>query len=103
MPGFRKAQLVPYEKEEGVKYYSGKVLYESKLVVEASMLRPGLKANIDLGEILETARVILNGKEVGILWKEPYTWSNSTSHYSRDSRLIEAGLLCPVHINFSKG
>jgi len=36
------------------------------------LINPGLKIYIDLGEVNETARVTLNGKEAGTVWKAPY-------------------------------
>ena len=30
-----------------------------------------------------------------------YTWSNSTSHYDKDSKLIRSGLIGPVKMRFS--
>ena len=29
-----------------------------------------------------------------------YTWSNSTSHYNEDSKVIKSGLIGPVQIQF---
>ena len=127
--------------EEGIKYFSGKVYYEKEFVMDASQLKSNQKINLDLGEIYVTARVFLNGKEAGTLWKDPYrleisgflipgrnkllvevantspnrivgdlnstnekkyTWSNSTSHYDKDSKLIRSGLIGPVIMRFSK-
>lgn len=44
----------------------------NEFIVEDCQLVPGLKAILDLGEVNETARVILNGEEIGSLWKKPY-------------------------------
>jgi hypothetical protein len=125
--------------EDGIKYYSGKVIYEKEFEMDASLLRSNLKISLDLGVVDATARVELNGNEVGMLWKAPYrsdisgflnpgrnqllvevantwpnriigdlnskdgkkyTWSNSTSHYNKDSELIKSGLKGPVKIRF---
>jgi hypothetical protein len=58
--------------EEGVKFYSGKAVYSKKF--DAGMgLVSGEKAYLDLGEVKDIgiARVILNGKDLGILWAPP--------------------------------
>jgi hypothetical protein len=58
--------------EEGIRYYSGKVPYEKDFCVDETLIKPNRKIDLDLGEIRETARVSLNGREIGTLWKPPY-------------------------------
>jgi len=43
-----------------------------EFMVGDALPEPDMKVNIDLWEVNETARVFLNGKEIGILWKAPY-------------------------------
>ena len=127
--------------EDGIKYFSGKVMYDNEFVLDEKQIKSDLQINLDFGEIKKTTRVYLNGQEVGTLWKSPYrlkilafvkpgknrlsvevanvwsnriigdlnnkgekmyTWSNSTSHYNKDSELIRSGLIGPVTIQFSK-
>ena len=109
--------------------------------MDAYQLKSNHKINLDLGGIDVTARVYLNGKEIGTLWKDPYrleitdflipgknklsvevantwqnriigdlnsksgkeyTWSNLTSHYDKDSKLMRSGLIGPVKMYFSE-
>ena len=58
--------------EEGIRYFSSKVRYEKEFVIDGAMIKPARKIDLDLGEIRETARVVLIGKEVGTLWKPPF-------------------------------
>jgi hypothetical protein len=58
--------------EEGIKYFSGKVLYEKELVIEEDILKGHRNIFLDLGETDMTARVYLNGKVIGTLWKAPF-------------------------------
>lgn len=51
-----------------VKYFSGTATYSRKFQISNT----GSKLFIDLGEIAVMARVRLNGKECGIVWKPPY-------------------------------
>lgn len=57
--------------EDAIRYYSGPARYDKTFV-----LPPGLAAGkpvyLDLGRVEVVARVLLNGKEVGIAWKRPF-------------------------------
>jgi hypothetical protein len=131
----------PERAEEGIKYYSGKVIYEKEFEMDVSLLKSNLKINLDLGDTEKTARLYLNKKEVAMLWKAPYrleisgflnpgrnkilvevantwpnriigdlnrkggkeyTWSNSKSHYDKDSKLMRSGLIGPVKMYISE-
>lgn len=59
---------------EGVKYYSGTAVYKKTFKISGKQLIPGYKAILDLGEVREIARVILNGKDLGVIWKNPHTF-----------------------------
>jgi hypothetical protein len=58
--------------EEGVKFYSGKAVYSKKFDAGNDLVSGG-KAYLDLGDVKDIgiARVILNGKDLGILWAPP--------------------------------
>ena len=58
--------------EEGIKFYSGKAVYSKKFDAGKDLVS-GEKAYLDLGEVKDIgiARVILNGKDLGILWAPP--------------------------------
>lgn len=57
--------------DQGVRHYSGTATYTT-----AFTLPPQLPAKarvvLDLGEVRETARVWVNGKEMGVAWKRPF-------------------------------
>ena len=59
--------------DAGVRYYSGTAAYTNSLDIPAEDVSSHRKLTLDLGEVHETARVILNGREVGVLWKAPFT------------------------------
>ena len=57
--------------EPGVRYFSGTATYQREITVT------NLSANtsgvwLDLGDVREVAEVLVNGKQVGTLWKKPY-------------------------------
>lgn len=53
----------------GVKYFSGAADYQNTFTLTAVPENPVI---LDLGSVKEVAVVHVNGKEAGILWKEPY-------------------------------
>jgi hypothetical protein len=59
--------------EEGVKYFSGTANYIKKLDIPKDMLGANRRLYLDLGNVQIMSRVKLNGKDLGILWKTPYS------------------------------
>jgi hypothetical protein len=57
----------------GVKYFSGTATYRSKLVVPKTVQVPDRGIFLDLGRVAVIAQVKLNGRDLGILWKPPFT------------------------------
>lgn len=58
--------------KKGVRYFSGKATYSKKVMIPTSMLKENRLIFLDLGEVDVIARVKLNGKDLGILWKKPF-------------------------------
>ncbi|HEY4245910.1 MAG TPA: glycosyl hydrolase [Lacunisphaera sp.] len=55
---------------DGVKYFSGTATYFKTLTITS--LAPAQRLFLDLGKVQIMAKVRLNGKALGILWKPPY-------------------------------
>jgi hypothetical protein len=68
------AQLTDWKDnpDEGIKYFSGTAMYRKSINAPASWLKPGAHVVLDLGSVKNLAEVSLNGKSLGIVWKEPY-------------------------------
>jgi hypothetical protein len=58
--------------EPGVRHYSGTATYTTTFNVPAEMIAEDLRVYLDLGAVEVMARVKLNGKDLGILWKAPF-------------------------------
>jgi hypothetical protein len=58
--------------DAGVRYFSGTATYANHFTIPASSLGEGKRLVLDLGKVQVMARVILNGRDLGILWKPPY-------------------------------
>jgi len=58
--------------EFGIKYFSGTGTYVKHFQVGSDLIGAGRRIVLDLGHVRELAKVKLNGKVMGILWKPPF-------------------------------
>jgi hypothetical protein len=67
-------QLVSYTEnsDAGIKYFSGTAVYTNTFNISGKLLKQGRRVLIDLGEVKNMAEVIVNGKNLGVLWKLPF-------------------------------
>ena len=55
-----------------IRAFSGTAIYQKKLKVTRKMLSGADVVMLDLGRVEVMARVIINGRDLGVLWKNPY-------------------------------
>ena len=67
-------QLVSWTKraEPGIKYYSGRATYRKTFDVPED-LRKGGRLRLNLGVVKNVAEVRLNGRNLGVVWTEPFS------------------------------
>jgi hypothetical protein len=58
--------------DPGIRYFSGTASYTAEFELDGPLAREGQAALLDLGSLREVAEVTLNGRDLGILWKEPF-------------------------------
>jgi hypothetical protein len=58
----------------GVKYFSGTATYKKTIDAPVDWFRKDIKLILDLGKVMDIAEVSINGKQLGIDWKPPYTF-----------------------------
>jgi hypothetical protein len=58
--------------EEGIKYYSGKAVYRRTFDLNQGLPAGDMRLWLDLGTVKNIARVKLNGRDLGILWCNPW-------------------------------
>jgi hypothetical protein len=58
--------------EEAVHHYSGTATYKKIFSFDGSAIPQNTKTYLDLGSVRETARVWLNGEDLGVLWFSPF-------------------------------
>ena len=149
---FTELQDWSQSSDDGIKYYSGTAVYHQSFNYSQSLQKP---VYLDLGKVKNIAKVWLNGKDLGVIWTNPWEveitdaikegdnelrievtnlWPNrligdelkpydgivngqwpewllhgekrpgdrytfaTFTHYTKDSPLLESGLLGPVRI-----
>lgn len=55
-----------------VRHFSGTATYERTIDVPAELLGQGRRVYLDLGRVEVLSGVTVNGKDLGVVWKEPY-------------------------------
>lgn len=68
---FPKLVSWPDSEDPGIKYFSGTATYRTKFDWKPESGKTAF--SLDLGEVKNIAEVSLNGKNLGILWKPPYS------------------------------
>jgi len=72
--------------DRGIRFYSGTAVYQTQFNVES--LIAGHVAVLDLGQVADIARVIINGKQAGVAWKAPFR-ADITHHLRAGSNDLE--------------
>jgi alpha-L-rhamnosidase len=58
--------------DPGVRYFSGTATYRNRFTLPKGMLGPDRRLYLDLGRVCVIADVVLNGHDLGTLWKPPF-------------------------------
>ena len=70
-----------------IQYFSGVARYETTAEVPESWLQEDRRVVLDLGKLWSIARVKVNGKVVGTLWKAPYRIDITSASHAGENRL----------------
>jgi hypothetical protein len=62
----------PQHADDGVKHYSGIGTYVKEFEAPGAWFKDGGRIVLDLGSVKEIAEVLLNDKNLGVLWKPPF-------------------------------
>jgi hypothetical protein len=60
------------DEDPGIRYYSGTARYETELRIPKRWLQEERQLFLDLGQLSVVGEVVLNGEDLGIVWKPPY-------------------------------
>ncbi|HEV8504904.1 MAG TPA: glycosyl hydrolase, partial [Chitinophagaceae bacterium] len=58
--------------DPGIKYFSGTAAYTKTIVADKNWFSNNIQLWLDLGDVKNLAEVVVNGKSLGILWKQPF-------------------------------
>ncbi len=58
--------------DAGVRYFSGTATYEKNIDIPADRFADNRELWLDLGQVKNLAEVIINGHNLGVLWKPPF-------------------------------
>lgn len=59
--------------DNDIRYFSGTAVYRKTITLNADIIHEDLPIELDLGNVQVMAEVIVNGKNLGILWKAPFS------------------------------
>jgi hypothetical protein len=62
----------PKSTNDGIKYFSGTATYHTTFKLSAATVASGKVVSLELGKVMNFAKVKLNGHDLGILWKTPF-------------------------------
>jgi hypothetical protein len=67
-------KLVSYTEnaEAGIKYFSGTATYTKTIVADKNWFTDHAQLWLDLGDVKNLAEVIVNGRSLGVVWKQPF-------------------------------
>jgi hypothetical protein len=72
---------------QGIKYFSGTATYKNSFRITKKSMTPKGNVWLDLGEVLDLAEVLVNGKQVGVLWTTPFTLDISNYVHTGENQL----------------
>ncbi len=69
---FEKLESWTQHSDPTIKYYAGTAKYLKSFNLPAGALAANRRLYLDLGDVQSLAQVVLNGRDLGTLWKAPY-------------------------------
>ncbi|MEO5888825.1 MAG: glycosyl hydrolase [Ferruginibacter sp.] len=73
--------------EQGIRYYSGIATYHQTFNSPANPDIKNSRTYLDLGEVKNIARIILNGKDLGVVWTAPWKVDITAALEQKDNQL----------------
>jgi hypothetical protein len=67
-----RLESLSHHADAGIRHFSGTATYRRTIDVPAAALGKGRRVFLDLGRVEVLSGVTVNGKDLGVVWKEPY-------------------------------
>ena len=95
-PGWGAPPMITWDKlgswtgrsEPGVRYFSGTATYENGFELSAAQRAGRRELWLNLGSVKNFAEVIVNGKELGVLWKPPFRVNITRAAKAGTNRIV---------------
>ena len=84
---FQKLEDWSQRAEDGIRYYSGTAIYRKTINVASDMVGKDKRLFLDLGKVAVMAEVVLNGQDLGSMWKPPFRVEITDSVKAGDNAL----------------
>lgn len=84
---FKELKSLTELEDPEVKAFSGTAVYQTTLNVTNDMLAASNRLVLDLGRVEVMARVLVNGQDLGVLWKNPYRLDITGAIQAGENRL----------------
>lgn len=98
----RLDRLVSWRTLPDLRHYAGSASYTTELVVPPGCLASNVAWHLDLGEVFEVARVTINDRDAGTVWRRPFRVDvTGLLQAGRNSLRIEVPNLLKNHLEKS--
>lgn len=84
---FDKLRSYAESSDAGVKYFSGTATYTKSITLSPTAIGKAARLWLDLGEVKNLAEVIVNGKSLGVVWKQPFQVEVTNTLKSGENKL----------------
>ncbi len=75
------------QKLDGIRFFSGTARYDTTFVVPPAWMEEGVHVDLDLGALWAVAKVVINGQDLGVVWKPPYRFDITRALKPGENRL----------------
>jgi len=82
-------KLVSYTEkaDAGIKYFSGTAIYAKTIVADKDWFANHAELWLDLGDVKNLAEVIVNGRSLGVVWKQPFRVNVTNALKAGDNKI----------------
>lgn len=77
-------------KNDGIQHYSGTALYHKIIEVPNNYVDKNTQLTLNLGNVSIVAQVYINGKDLGVLWKKPFSIDITSAVKAGDNEIVLA-------------
>ena len=84
---FDKLASFTESQDAGIKYFSGTATYTKTIVADKNWFANKAQLWLDLGDVKNLAEIIVNGRSLGVVWKQPFRVDVTSSLKAGDNKI----------------